>query len=125
MPITFMNITVPFFPAKNDNMMLIRGDDPDPWVAKVLTIQEWAKTVRVLYYMKDEDKPGQEFTFPIVTLILHMTLFYGIVFWVDPMESGRKMYLNLYIHVNWAMDLAMMVYSGYLIQKKCTVYYSH
>lgn len=63
MPITFMNITVPFFPARND-MILIRGDDPDPWVAKVLTIQERAETVRVLYYMKDEDRPGQELYIP-------------------------------------------------------------
>ena len=63
MPITFVNITVPFFPARND-MILIRGDDSDPWVAKVLTIQERAKTVRVLYYMKDEDRPGQDLYIP-------------------------------------------------------------
>lgn len=63
MPITFASITVPFFPERND-MILIRGDDPDPWVAKVLTIQERAKTVRVLYYMKDEDRPGQELYIP-------------------------------------------------------------
>ena len=42
MPITFASITVPFFPELND-MILIRGEDPDPWVAKVLTIQERAK----------------------------------------------------------------------------------
>ena len=62
MPITFVNITVPFFPARND-MILIR-DYPDPWVAKVLTIQERAKTVRVLYYMKDEDRSGQDLYIP-------------------------------------------------------------
>ena len=60
MPISFANITVPFFPKIYD-MILIRGEDPDPWVAKVLTTQERSKTVRVLYYMKDEDRPGQEF----------------------------------------------------------------
>lgn len=63
MPITFVRITVTFFPKIND-MILIRGEDPDPWVAKVLTIQERAKTVRVLYYMKDEDRPGQELYIP-------------------------------------------------------------
>lgn len=60
MPISFANITVPFFPKIND-MILIRGEDPDPWVAKVLTTQEKSKTVRLLYYMKDEDQPGQDF----------------------------------------------------------------
>lgn len=33
-------------------------------MAKVLTIQERAKTVRVLYYMKDEDRPDQELYIP-------------------------------------------------------------
>ena len=37
--ITFASITVPFFPEIND-MILIRGEDPDPWVAKVLTFRK-------------------------------------------------------------------------------------
>jgi len=45
-------------------MILIRRDYPDPWVAKVLTIQKRAQTVRVLYYMKDEDRPGQDLYIP-------------------------------------------------------------
>ena len=63
MPISFANITVPFFPEKND-MVLIKGDDPNPWVAKILTIQERSKTVRGMYYMKDEDRPGHELYIP-------------------------------------------------------------
>ena len=34
---------VPFFPQLQE-MILIKGDDPDPWLAKVLAIQERAKT---------------------------------------------------------------------------------
>ena len=41
-----------------------KGDDPDPWLAKVLTMQERSRTVRVLYYRKDEDRPGQELFIP-------------------------------------------------------------
>ena len=58
MPISFANITVPFFPEIN-GMVLVKGDDPGPWVGKILNIQERSKTVRVLCYMKDEDRPGQ------------------------------------------------------------------
>ena len=41
-------------------MILIRGEDPEPWLAKVVGIQERAKTVRVLYYEKDCSRPGQD-----------------------------------------------------------------
>jgi len=63
LPISLADITVPFFPQQND-MIFIKGDDPDPWLAKVLTIQERSRTVRVLYYRKDEDRPGQELFIP-------------------------------------------------------------
>ena len=52
LPSEVNNISVPFYPELHD-MVLIRGDDPDPWLAKVVGIQERAKTVRVLYYEED------------------------------------------------------------------------
>ena len=59
MPITSNDILVPFFPQVQD-MILIKGDDPDPWLAKVLTIQERAKTCKIWYYMEDTERPGQQ-----------------------------------------------------------------
>lgn len=46
-----------FFFKIND-MIFIRGEDFDFWVVKVLIIRERVKIVRVLYYMKDEDRFG-------------------------------------------------------------------
>ena len=38
--------------------------DPDPWLAKVLTVQERSKTARVWYYMKDVERPGENLYVP-------------------------------------------------------------
>ena len=46
MPITWGGIQVPFHP-QIDDMIFIKGDNPHPWLAKVLTIQERAKTTNV------------------------------------------------------------------------------
>lgn len=58
MPISFANIAVPFFPEIK-YMVRAKGYDPGPWVGKILNIQERSKTVKVLCYMQDEDRPGQ------------------------------------------------------------------
>lgn len=63
MPITFHDIHVPFLPQVHD-MIMIKGDDPDPWLAKVLTIQERSKTAKVWYYMEDVGRPGEQLYVP-------------------------------------------------------------
>ena len=62
-PEELFDIVVPFYPELQD-MILIRGDDPHPWVAKVVNIQGRAQTVRVLYYEKDPIRPGQDLFLP-------------------------------------------------------------
>ena len=39
LPITWADIQVPFLPQVDD-VMWIKGDNPDPWLAKVQTVQE-------------------------------------------------------------------------------------
>lgn len=63
LPITWGDIQVPFLPQVGD-MILIKGDDPDPWLAKVLTVQERSKTAKVWYYMKDVERPGENLYVP-------------------------------------------------------------
>lgn len=63
MPIAYHDIHVPFFPQVHD-MILIEGDEPDPWLAKVLTIQERPKTAKVWYYMEDVERPGEHLYVP-------------------------------------------------------------
>lgn len=63
LPISHLDILVPFFPQVND-MIFIKGDDPSPWLAKVLTIQERAKTVKVWYYVEDVERPGENLYVP-------------------------------------------------------------
>ena len=36
-------------------MILVSGSDPEPWLAKVLTVQSRAKMVRVHYYVSNGD----------------------------------------------------------------------
>lgn len=62
-PEELFDIVVPFYPELQD-MILIRGDDPHPWLAKVVNIQDRAQTVRVLYYEKDPTRPGQDLFLP-------------------------------------------------------------
>ena len=62
-PEELFDIIVPFYPELQD-MILIRGDDPHPWLAKVVSIQDRAQTVRVLYYEKDPTRPGQDLFLP-------------------------------------------------------------
>lgn len=62
-PDEVFDIIVPFYPELQD-MILIRGEDPDPWLAKVVGIQDRAQTVRVLYYEKDPTRPGQDLFLP-------------------------------------------------------------
>lgn len=57
MPITWGDIQVPFHP-QIDDMIFIKGDNPHPWLAKVLTIQERAKTAKIVYYVEDVQRPG-------------------------------------------------------------------
>ena len=57
LPREVWKIIVSFYPELND-MILIKGEDPKPWLAKVIGIQERAKTVRVLYYEEDPSMPG-------------------------------------------------------------------
>ena len=45
-------------------MIFIKGDDPSPWLAKVLTIQERAKTVKVWYYVEDVERSGENLYVP-------------------------------------------------------------
>ena len=63
LPITWGNIQVPFLQQVGD-MILIKGDDPDPWLAKVLTVQERSKTAKVWYYMKDVERPSENLYVP-------------------------------------------------------------
>ena len=62
-PISYHDILVPFYPQVND-MICIKGDEPNPWLAKVLTIQERAKTVKVWYYEEDIERPGEKLYVP-------------------------------------------------------------
>ena len=67
MPITSSDILVPVFPLVQD-MILIKGDDPDPWLAKVLAIQERAKTCKIWYYMEDTERPDQQLHVPYLDI---------------------------------------------------------
>lgn len=49
MPISFANVTVPFFPEIN-YMVRGKGDDPGPWVGKILNIQERSDCQSVVLY---------------------------------------------------------------------------
>ena len=62
-PEELFDIIVPFYPELQD-IILIRGDDPHPWLAKVVRIQDRAQTVRVLYYENDPTRPGQDLFLP-------------------------------------------------------------
>ena len=77
-PEELFDIVVPFYPELQD-MILIRGDDPHPWLVKVVNIQGRAQTVRVLYYEKGPTRPGQDRTCfcPIIHSLL-MTMYHGI-----------------------------------------------
>ena len=66
LPREVWKIIVPFYPKLND-MILIKGEDPEPWLAKVIGIQERAKTVRVLYYEEDPSMPGQDLYVPMTS----------------------------------------------------------
>lgn len=66
LPREVWKIIVPFYPELND-MILIKGEDPEPWLAKVIGIQERAKTVRVLYYEEDPSMPGQDLYVPMTS----------------------------------------------------------
>ena len=63
MPIIFHDIHVPFLRQVHD-MIMIKGDDPDPWLAKVLTNQERSKTAKVWYYMENIERPGEQLYVP-------------------------------------------------------------
>ena len=64
LPITWADIQVPFLPQVDD-MIWIKGDNPDPWLAKVLIVRERSKTAKVWYYMKDvEIRPGETLYVP-------------------------------------------------------------
>jgi len=41
-------LVLPFYPRKDD--MVLIGDDPDQWIAKVVTVDDRQKSVRILYY---------------------------------------------------------------------------
>ena len=62
-PVSHHDILVPFFPQVND-MISIKGEDPTPWLAKVLLIQERTKTVKVWYYFQDMERPGEKLYLP-------------------------------------------------------------
>ena len=49
LPDEVWHIITPLYPTMSD-MVLVRGEDPQPWLAKIVGIQERAKTVKVLYY---------------------------------------------------------------------------
>ena len=49
-------------------MVLIKGDDPEPWLAKVLAIQQRAKTSKIWYYMENTERPGQQLYVPYLDI---------------------------------------------------------
>ena len=64
LPDKVWHIITPFYPTMSD-MVLVRGEDPQPWLAKIVGIQEWAKTVKVLFYEEDFSRPGQDLYVPM------------------------------------------------------------
>ena len=44
------SVIVPCYPEVDD-MLLIKGDDPEPWRAVVLAVQERSQTVQVQFYL--------------------------------------------------------------------------
>ena len=54
LPRSSHEVIVPFYPAVDD-MIWINGSDPEPWLAKVLTVLSSTKTVRVHYYISNGD----------------------------------------------------------------------
>lgn len=47
-------IIVPFYP-KVDDMVLVRGDEPEPWFGKVMKVEENTKIVKLWYYKKADE----------------------------------------------------------------------
>ena len=52
LPRALHNIIVPFYPVEDD-MIWVNGSDPEPWLAKVLTVQSRTETVKVHYYVSN------------------------------------------------------------------------
>lgn len=70
LPDEVWDIIVPFYPKLND-MVLVEGEDPQPWLAKIVGIQERAKTIRVLYYEEDLSRPGQDLFVPMTSRLAY------------------------------------------------------
>ena len=62
MPINFGHIAVPFYPMVND-VVVIRGENDEIWVAKILRVNNEEKTVKVWYYKEQ----GHELFVPEVS----------------------------------------------------------
>ncbi|CAB3977436.1 Hypothetical predicted protein [Paramuricea clavata] len=62
LPINFADITVPFYPMVND-IVVIRGENDEIWVAKILKVYTEEKTVKVWYYREQ----GHELFVPEVS----------------------------------------------------------
>ena len=85
MPITWGDIQVPFL-----DMIFIKGDNPQPWLAKVLTIQERAKTAKVVYYVEDVQRPGGTLYVQCQERRQAKILSHGTLFCVMQMVNGEE-----------------------------------
>ena len=67
LPRVLHKLIVPFYPVVDD-MIWVNGSDPEPWLAKVLSVQSRTKMVRVHYYVSNGDnlftpEPNHRLTF--------------------------------------------------------------
>lgn len=70
LPDEVWHIIAPFYPTMSD-MVLVKGEDPRPWLAEIVGIQERVKTVKVLYYEEDLSRPGQDLYVPMTSRLAY------------------------------------------------------
>jgi len=71
------HIIAPFYPTMSD-MVLVKGEEPRPWLAEIVGIQERAKTVKVLYYEEDLIDTVLIYGTPLLTVFIANLLLHSI-----------------------------------------------
>lgn len=55
LPLSVHDVLIPFYP-KEEDMVLINGTDPEPWLGKVVTVDTSHHITKVLYYIKSGER---------------------------------------------------------------------
>ena len=58
LPLCANDIIVPIYPISGD-MIRVRGDDDDVWLAHVLSVDDKSRTCQIHFFVEDADNPGR------------------------------------------------------------------